>query len=216
MKIVVDNVTKTFGNTNVIEDISMEMQSGHVYGFQGINGCGKTMLMRLISGLIHPTKGQIIVDGQALKGENSFPKSMGLLIENPSFLNSYSGYQNLEMLASISGKIKKEDVLLALERVGLSENANKKYGKYSLGMRQRLGIACAIMEQPDISLDETAIDMVANIIRQEKARGALIILACHDYGYLSEASDEIFKIVGGKLAHHLVKDESNVFLEVAQ
>lgn len=224
MKIVVDNVTKTFGNTNVIEDMSMEMQSGHVYGFQGINGCGKTMLMRLISGLIHPTKGQIIVDGQALKGENSFPKSMGLLIENPSFLNSYSGYQNLEMLASISGKIKKEDVLLALERVGLSENANKKYGKYSLGMRQRLGIACAIMEQPElilldepfISLDETAIDMVANIIRQEKARGALIILACHDYGYLSEASDEIFKIVGGKLAHHLVKDESNVLLEVAQ
>ena len=149
---------------------------------------------------------------------------MGLLIENPSFLNSYSGYQNLEMLASISGKIKKEDVLLALERVGLSENANKKYGKYSLGMRQRLGIACAIMEQPElilldepfISLDETAIDMVANIIRQEKARDALIILACHDYGYLSEASDEIFKIVGGKLAHHLVKDESNVFLEVAQ
>lgn len=224
MKIVVDNVTKTFGNTNVIEGISMEMQSGHVYGFQGINGCGKTMLMRLISGLIHPTKGQILVDGQALKGENSFPKSMGLLIENPSFLNSYSGYQNLEMLASISGKIKKEDVLLALERVGLSENANKKYGKYSLGMRQRLGIACAIMERPElilldepfISLDETAIDMVADIIRQEKSRGALIILACHDYGYLSEASDEIFKIVGGKLAHHLVKSESNVFLEVAQ
>ena len=224
MKIIVDNVTKTFGNTNVIENISMEMQSGHVYGFQGINGCGKTMLMRLISGLIHPTKGQILIDGKALHGENSFPKSMGLLIENPAFLNSYSGYQNLEMLASISGKIKKEDVLLALERVGLSENANKKYGKYSLGMRQRLGIACAIMERPElilldepfISLDETAIDMVADIIRQEKARGALIILACHDYGYLSEASDEIFKIVGGKLAHHLVKDESNVFLEVAQ
>ena len=87
MNIVVDNVTKTFGNTNVIEDISMEMQSGHVYGFQGINGCGKTMLMRLISGLIHPTKGQILIDGEALHGENSFPKSMGLLIENPAFLN---------------------------------------------------------------------------------------------------------------------------------
>ena len=224
MNIVVDNVTKTFGNTNVIEDISMEMQSGHVYGFQGINGCGKTMLMRLISGLIHPTKGQILIDGEALHGENSFPKSMGLLIENPAFLNSYSGYQNLEMLASISGKIGKEEVLRALERVGLSENANKKYGKYSLGMRQRLGIACAIMERPElilldepfISLDEAAIDLVADIIRQEKERGALIILACHDYGYLSEASDEIFKLVGGKLAHHLIKGANDVFSEVSQ
>lgn len=224
MNIVVDNVTKTFGNTNVIEDISMEMQSGHVYGFQGINGCGKTMLMRLISGLIHPTKGQVLIDGEALHGENSFPKSMGLLIENPAFLNSYSGYQNLEMLASISGEIGKEEVLLALERVGLSENANKKYGKYSLGMRQRLGIACAIMERPElilldepfISLDEAAIDLVADIIRQEKERGALIILACHDYGYLSGASDEIFKLVGGKLAHHLTKGENDVFSEVSQ
>lgn len=108
MKIVVDNVTKTFGNTNVIEDISMEMQSGHVYGFQGINGCGKTMLMRLISGLIHPTKGQIIVDGQALKGENSFPKSMGLLIENPSFLNSYSGYQIWKCLPAYPERSRKK------------------------------------------------------------------------------------------------------------
>ncbi len=182
------------------------------------------MLMRLISGLIHPTKGQILIDGEALHGENSFPKSMGLLIENPAFLNSYSGYQNLEMLASISGKIGKEEVLRALERVGLSENANKKYGKYSLGMRQRLGIACAIMERPElilldepfISLDEAAIDLVADIIRQEKERGALIILACHDYGYLSGASDEIFKLVGGKLAHHLTKGENDVFSEVSQ
>lgn len=122
MNIVVDNVTKTFGNTNVIEDISMEMQSGHVYGFQGINGCGKTMLMRLISGLIHPTKGQILIDGEALHGENSFPKSMGLLIENPAFLNSYSGYQNLEMLASISGKNRKR-------RSGFSTGTSRALGK---------------------------------------------------------------------------------------
>lgn len=222
MKIVVDNVTKTFGNTNVIEAMSMEMESGCVYGLQGINGCGKTMLMRLISGLIHPTKGQILVDGRALAGENSFPRSMGLLIENPSFLNSSSGYRNLEMLASISGKIGKEDVRLALERVGLSDSADKKYGMYSLGMRQRLGIACAIMERPElilldepfISLDEAAVEMVANIIRQEKERGALIILACHDYEMLSGASDEIFKIVGGKLAHHLIKGEDGLFSEV--
>ncbi len=224
MKISVNHVSKTFGNTNVIDDISMELESGNVYGFQGINGCGKTMLMRLISGLIYPTNGRIIVDGKALGGENSFPKNMGLLIENPSFLNSYSGYKNLEMLASISGKISKDEVRDALYRVGLSESADKKYGKYSLGMRQRLGIACAIMEHPElilldepfISLDETAVDMVAEIIREEKERGALIILACHDYELLSGASNEIFKIVGGKLAHHLVKGENSIFSEVAQ
>lgn len=224
MKILVNHVSKIFGNTNVIDDISMELESGKVYGFQGINGCGKTMLMRLISGLIHPTNGKIIVDGKALGGENSFPMSMGLLIENPSFLNSYSGYKNLEMLASISGKISKDDVRGALHRVGLSESADKKYGKYSLGMRQRLGIACAIMERPElilldepfVSLDEMAVDMVAEIIREEREHGALIILACHDYELLSGASDEIFKIVGGKLTHHLVKGENNIFSEVAQ
>ena len=101
MNISVNNVVKTFGSTNVIDGISMELRSGRVYGFQGINGCGKTMLMRLISGLIHPSKGHILVDGKELGGENSFPKKMGLLIENPSFLNSYSGCKNLEMLATM-------------------------------------------------------------------------------------------------------------------
>ena len=224
MEIVVDNVTKTFGNTNVIETVSMELHSGCIYGLQGINGSGKTMLMRLISGLIHPTKGEIRVNGRVLKGENSFPESMGLLIENPSFLNSYSGCRNLEMLASLSGKIGPEEVRKVLDRVGLGAHSGKRYGKYSLGMRQRLGIACAIMEQPELilldepflSLDEEAVGLVANIIRQEKERGALIILACHDYGLLSSASDEIFQIVGGKLAHHLIKGAQEVFSEVIQ
>lgn len=224
MNILVNNVVKTFGNTNVIDNISMELKSGRVYGFQGINGCGKTMLMRLISGLVHPTRGCILVDGKALNGENSFPQSMGILIENPSFLNSYSGFKNLEMLASISRKIGREDVRAVLARVGLLENAEKKYGKYSLGMRQRLGIACAIMERPElilldepfISLDEEAVSMVVEIISQEKARGALIILACHDYEILSESSDEIFKIVGGQLARHLIKSKDGTFTEVTQ
>ena len=116
MEIKLKNVTKTFAQTNVIEDVSMSMRSGRVYGLQGINGCGKTMLMRLISGLIHPTSGQVCVDGKALVGENSFPESMGLLIENPAFLKSYSGRKNLEMLASIRGRIDGNGVQSALER----------------------------------------------------------------------------------------------------
>lgn len=222
MNISLQNVTKTFGHTNVIDSVSMELTSGHVYGFHGINGCGKTMLMRLIAGLIYPTAGSILVDGNVMSGENSFPPSMGLLIENPAFLNSYSGYQNLEMLASLSGKCQRNEVLTTLERVGLSQHRDKKYRTYSLGMRQRLGIACAIMEQPElilldepfISLDEQAVEQVTQIIQQEKERGALIILACHDYELLSYSSDEIFKIVGGKLAHHLLKNSDGAFVEV--
>ncbi len=223
MEIELKNVTKTFGHTNVIEDVSMSMRSGRVYGLQGINGCGKTMLMRLISGLIHPTSGQVCVDGKPLVGENSFPESMGLLIENPSFLKSYSGRKNLEMLASIRGRIDGKGVQNALERVGLAENADKKYGKYSLGMRQKLGIACAVMERPDlilldepfISLDEAAVERTVQIIREEKDRGALIILSCHDYDLLTGCSDEIYKIVAGKLAHRLVRDGSGQFKEAA-
>ena len=223
MEIELQNVTKTFGHTNVIEDVSMSMRSGRVYGLQGINGCGKTMLMRLISGLIRPTSGRVLVDGKALVGENSFPESMGLLIENPSFLKSYSGRKNLEMLASIRGRIDAADVQDALERVGLGENANKKYGKYSLGMRQKLGIACAVMERPDlilldepfISLDEAAVERTVRIIREERERGALIVLSCHDYDLLTGCSDEIYKIVAGKLAHRLVRDGSGKFEEAA-
>lgn len=221
MEIVLKNVTKTFGHTNVIEDVSMTMRSGRVYGLQGINGCGKTMLMRLISGLIHPTSGQVLVDGKALAGENSFPESMGLLIENPSFLKSYSGRKNLEMLASIRGRIDDNGVRDALERVDLTENADKKYGKYSLGMRQKLAIACAVMERPDlilldepfISLDEAAVERTAAIIREERERGALIILSCHDYDLLTGCSDEIYKIVAGQLAHRLVRDGDGQFKE---
>lgn len=221
MELELQNVTKTFGNTNVIEDVSMLMQQGRVYGLQGINGCGKTMLMRLISGLIHPTSGRVLVDGKPLEGENSFPESMGLLIENPAFLKSYTGRKNLEMLASIRNRIDTAGVRDALERVGLAENADKKYGKYSLGMRQKLGIACAVMEHPDlilldepfISLDEAAVERTAQIIRKERERGALIVLSCHDYDLLTGCSDEIYKIVAGRLAHRLIRGEGGKFRE---
>ncbi len=223
MEILLENVTKTFGNTNVIDDVSMVLRSNRVYGLQGINGCGKTMLMRLISGLIHPSIGRVLVDGKAIEGENSFPESMGLLIENPAFLKSCTGRKNLEMLASIRGRIDAGGVQDALERVGLTENADKKYGKYSLGMRQKLGIACAVMERPDlilldepfISLDEAAVERTVQIIREEKERGALIVLSCHDYDLLTGCSDEIYKIVAGKLAHRLVRDRTGSFEEAA-
>lgn len=120
MEITVKNVSKKFGQTTVLDKVNLSLKSANVYGFQGINGSGKTMLMRMIAGLIHPTEGEVIVDGKLLRGQNSFPESMGLLIENPAFLGGYTGYQNLEMLASINRKIGKEEIRDSLTRVGLT------------------------------------------------------------------------------------------------
>ena len=222
MEITVDNAVKQFGPNTVLDNINLSLQSGNVYGFQGINGCGKTMLMRLIAGLIYPTAGKVCINGKVLKGQNSFPDSMGILIENPAFLNDYSGFQNLKMLASIKGIIGPADIENAIQRVGLDPADKKKYRKYSLGTKQRLGIACAIMEKPDllildeplISLDENGIESVLSIIQEEKRRGALIIMACHDYEALATSADEIFRITAGRITKHLNKTAKGTFEEV--
>ena len=129
MDIVVKNAVKYLGSTMVIDHVNLTMHRGKIYGFQGINGCGKTMLMRLIAGLIYPTQGEVLVNGKALQGQNSFPESMGLLIENPQFLAGYSGYRNLHLLASIRGKIENEEVKQAMYRVKLDPEDKKKYRK---------------------------------------------------------------------------------------
>lgn len=222
MEIVVKNAVKYLGHSLVIDHVNLEMRSGHVYGFQGINGCGKTMLMRLIAGLIYPTRGEVFVDGKSLKGQNSFPKSMGLLLENPQFLDGYSGYRNLCLLAGIRGRIGEEEVKQAMCRVRLDPEDKKKYRKYSLGMKQRLGIACAIMERPELiilddpflALDEEGISDTREIIRKEKERGAILILACHDYELLSDTADEIFRLTAGKITKRLRKNEEGIFCEV--
>lgn len=222
MKINGQNLVKKIGETTVINHVNFQLVSGAVYGFKGINGSGKTMLMRLIAGLIYPTAGKVFVDNRELKGENSFPQSMGLLIENPSFLGNYSGYENLKMLASISKNAADDDIKSALCRVGLDPTDKRKYRKYSLGMKQRLGIACAIMEKPQLiildeplnALDECGIEMVLKVIEEEKARGALIIMACHDYEILSNVADELFFLTAGAITRHMIKDAQGEFSEV--
>lgn len=223
MIIELNHITKSFGNTTVISDVTLSLKGGRVYGLQGINGSGKTMLMRLISGLIYPSSGQVSVDGKVLGGSNNFPKSMGIMLENPSFLDGYTGFQNLELLSTIKMEIANTDVREALIRVGLNPDDTRKYRKYSLGMKQRLGIACAIMEKPELlildepinSLDEEGIDRVKTIIAEERKRGACIIVSCHDFEELSAMSDEIYKIIAGKLVKHYKKNQEGLFLEVA-
>ena len=212
-EIVVNEVSKSIYGVPIINSVSMTLVSGNVYGFQGINGSGKTMLMRLICGLIYPTKGETVIDGKRLGKEITFPQSVGLLLENPAFLDSYTGFENLEMLASIKNIITREEIHEAITSVGLDPLDKRKYKKFSLGMKQRLGIAAAIMEKPDIlildeptnSLDSSGVSLVKTILAKERERGAIIILACHDLPVLQDVSDEIFLLEQGKITEHLYK-----------
>lgn len=215
MNIKISHVSKTIKNNPVIKDISMELQSGAVYGFKGINGSGKTMLMRLISGLIRPSQGEISMNGKILGKDISFPNSIGVFLENPAFLDAYSGFNNLKLLASIKSVASDDDIRNTLLRVGLDPNSDKKYKKYSLGMKQRLGIAAAIMEKPEIvildeptnSLDEDGVDLVKHIVRNEKERGALVIVSCHDEEILKGMSDEVFLLEQGRLIGHITEED---------
>lgn len=212
--IIIENVTKVIKRNTVIANISMELHSGKIYGFKGINGSGKTMLMRLICGLIQPTEGIIQIDGKMLGKDISFPQSVGIFLENPAFLDAYSGFQNLKLIASVKSVVKDTALCAALTRVGLQPENKKKYRKYSLGMKQRLGIAAAIMEAPDIvildeptnSLDDNGVALVKQIVYAEKERGATVILSCHDAELLQELSDEIFTLEQGRITVHTVKE----------
>lgn len=184
-EIEVKNLCKTINKNMVLDNINLHMVSGQVYGFQGINGSGKTMLMRALIGLIHPTSGTILIDQKELGKDMDFPKSIGFLLENPTFLDMYSGPDNLRLLAGVDNNISADminkEIDSLIEEVGLKSARNKKYKKYSLGMKQRLGIAAAVLGNPDIvvldeptnALDDDGKDMVKRIVKMQKERGAL-------------------------------------------
>ena len=223
MNIKISNVNKTIKKAVILDNINIEFESGRIYGLRGSNGSGKTMLMRAICGLIIPESGEINIDGDILGKDISFPKSIGALIENPSFISSYTGFRNLKLLASIQNKISDDEIRDAIKSVGLTPDDKRTFRKYSLGMKQRLGIACAIMENPDIiildepvnALDENGIELVRKILKEQKEKGALIIIACHDKTELEYLSDEIYEIYEGKITNHfIVGDKSKVSEEI--
>lgn len=207
MKIKIDHVTKFIKQALILDKVSLEFESGKVYGLQGPNGSGKTMLMRLVSGLIRPTEGTVEIDGKILGKDLDFPDSIGLLIENPAFLPEYTGFKNLELLASIKGMATAEDIRKAISDAGLDPDDKRKYGKYSLGMKQRLGIAGVLMEQPELilldeptnALDDKGVEQICQLICRERDRGALIIAACHDAVILERISDEIYTVYEGRV-----------------
>jgi len=210
--IIIKGLYKSIKKVPILEDINMELVGGKIYGLKGKNGSGKTMLMRAICGLITQTSGSIEVNGELLGKDISFPRSVGILIENPAFISNYTGLKNLQVLASIQKRINDDEIKNVIRIVGLDPEDKRTYKKYSLGMKQRLGIAAAIMEKPDIvildepinALDESGALQVREILSDLKTNGSIIILACHDAQELEFLSDEIYTISEGKIIEHTV------------
>ena len=207
MYIKITDVNKTIKKAPILRDINLEFTGGKVYGLRGKNGSGKTMLMRAICGLITPDSGIIDIDGKILGKDISFPESIGVLIENPSFIGNYTGLKNLKVLASIQNRVSDEQIRKALKDIGLDPDDKRTSRKYSLGMKQKLGIAAAVMENPDIiildepinALDDVSVEKVHDILEEQKKRGAVIIIACHDKEELDQLSDEIIEISDGRI-----------------
>lgn len=205
--IQLQNVTKRIKENTVLDNVSYTFKSGFVYGLYGQNGSGKTMLLRAISGLINLDSGSIFIDGEKLHDKIEFPPETGIVIENMELLPECSAKRNLQMLAKIKNIADEKDTIFSLERVGLDPDSDKKVKKFSLGMKQRLNIAQAIFEnqkiilldEPTNALDEDAVQLIYKIIREEKSRGATIIVATHHKEDLKEVCDVILKIAEGKI-----------------
>lgn len=220
--ICIDHVSKEIRRTRVLDDITMTMEPGRITGLAGPNGSGKTMLMRAIVGLIRPTAGTVTVGGRdpwrrsvgGGSGKDAGP-SIGMLLEGPAFLDAYTGMGNLRLLASIRGVVGEEEMRAAIAAMGLDPDDKRKYRAYSLGMKQRLGIAGAVMERPDIlivdeptnALDASGVELAIAQIRAAAERGATVVLACHDADVLRGLSDEIWYLAEGHIDGHEVLNE---------
>lgn len=187
-EIVIENVNLTIGKTAILKDISMEMEKGLIYGLVGRNGSGKTMLMKCICGFIKPTSGKIVVQDKEVGKDVDFPGNMGIIIENPAFVPNYSGLKNLKMLAGLQRKVKERQIIEIIKKVGLDPKLKLHVRKYSLGMKQRLGIAQAIMEDPNIlildepmnGLDKDGVEDMRKLLLELKEQGKTIVIASHN------------------------------------
>lgn len=186
--IIIENATKKFGTQTVLNNVSLTLEDGKIYGFVGQNGCGKTVLFKSICGFIYLDRGTITVDGKVIGKDIDIIKDAGIIIESPGFLPNYSAFKNLKFLTMIKDNIGDEQIKSTLISVGLDPESKKVVGKFSLGMRQRLGIAQAIMENPHIlildepmnGLDKRGVEDIRKILMDLKKKGKLILLASHN------------------------------------
>lgn len=205
--ISVEHVSLTIGAAQILRDISVQFEAGHIHGIVGRNGSGKTMLMKCICGFIRPTAGRIVVDGNQVGRDADFPPDLGLLIEMPGFIPYYSGLKNLELLAAVNRRASKERLNACMELLGLGNAKGKRVSKYSMGMRQRLGIAQAIMEDPELlildeplnSLDEQGVEDIRALLLELKGQGKTILLSSHNGEDIDLLCDSVCKMAGGVL-----------------
>ena len=212
MKIKLNNVSKTIKDQKILDNINAEFESGKVYGIVGRNGSGKTMLFRGMSGLMR-IEGEVWQDEMLLGRDMRILKNLGIIIENTDMYLEFSGYMNLKFLADINKKIGKKEIRQAMKDVGLNPDEKKSVGKYSLGMRQKLSIAQAIMEDPQIllldeplnGLDNEGVEEMRNVLLKQKDQGKLIIIASHSKEDIDILCDEIFRFDHGKIIGHEVR-----------
>ena len=212
--ISVKNLSKDFGQERVLHSVTRDFERGRIHGIVGNNGSGKTMLMKCICGFLIPDSGSITVNGERVGVDVDFPRDMGLIIETPGFLPNMTGVKNLEILASLNKKIGLEEIASAIRRVGLDPLMKKPVGKYSLGMRQRLGIAQAIMEDPALlildeplnGLDKHGVREMRQLIKGLKEQGKTILLASHNQGDIDELCDTVCEMDAGVMT--MIREES--------
>lgn len=212
----ISELTKYYGNDIVLNNVSLCMKPGFIYGLVGRNGSGKTLLMKHILGFVKPTSGTVCINEKILGKDIDMPDNVGAIIESPGFLDEYSAYRNLKLLSMINGKASDQTIIEMIKLVGLDPDSKKHVGKYSLGMRQRLGIAQALMDDPDIllldepfnGLDNEGVEEMRKVFLDQKKHGKLIILASHSKEDVQLLCDEIFYFDHGRIISHNVRENA--------
>ena len=205
--IEINNVNLTLQKNEILKNVSVRFERGKIHGLIGRNGSGKTMLMKCVCGFVRPTSGEILVDGKRIGKDCDFPENAGIIIETPGFIPYYSGLKNLKLLADLRGKIKTEDIRKTMEQVGLDPNLKRHVRKYSLGMRQRLGLAQAVMEDPELlildepmnGLDKDGVADMRGYLLDLKARGKTIVIASHSSEDIDILCDTVSEMDKGVL-----------------
>lgn len=205
MKLEIKNLSKKFKDVYVLKDINLTFESGKIYGFTGRNGSGKSVLLKIICGFYTPTSGEVLLDNYNYILNNDFPKSTRCLIEKPNFLPDLTGYENLKLLASIENKIVDKEIMDTIEKLNLKEEINKKYSKYSLGTKQKLGIAQVLMEDPKLIVLDEPLNGIENatakevrkILNEEKKKDKIIIVASHIKEDIDTLADVVYNIDNG-------------------
>lgn len=216
MKIEICKLSKIIDKNIILNDVNMNLESGNIYGFVGRNGSGKTMLLKMICGFVNPSSGNILIDDESIFQKNYFNNNIRALIEKPKFIDSLSGFDNLKLLVNINNTIDDNTINYWLDKIGLLDEKNKLYGKYSLGMKQKLGIIQVLMENPPImifdeplnGIDEKSANIVRNILLKEKENGKLILISTHIKEDIETLCNVIYKFDNGNV--QLLTNENTV------